>query len=170
MGSRADCRADVRYRSSSTVNERDGAMKKLVMLTLTLVLLAGITVGCSSTPPLKARRGTLAPGTAQLSIQGKRVVTITAVRCSMVGSRIMIEVGGAQEGATVLLSNAGPLAVGFVTIRQPGGFTGDYNQGLEGDASVTLTGSTYDITGSALGYDPSSVEPTKQPFTIRVSC
>ncbi|OBH10636.1 lipoprotein LpqH [Mycobacterium sp. E1747] len=145
-------------------------MKKLVMLTPTLVLVAGIAVGCSSTPPLRARPGTLAPGTAQLSVQGEKVVTTTAVRCSTVGSHTMIEAGGAQEGATVLLSNAGPLAVGFVRIRQPGGFIGDYNQGLEGDASVTVTGSTYDITGSALGYDPSSVEPTKQPFTIRVSC
>lgn len=151
-------------------DERDGAMKKFAMLLAAVVLVVGIAVGCSSTSPLKARPGTLAPGTAQLTVQGEKAVTTTAVRCSMVGSRIIIEAGGAQEGATVQLSNAGPLAVGFVRIRQPDGFTGDYNQGLEGDASVTLTGSTYDITGSALGYDPSSAEPTKQPFTIRVSC
>lgn len=145
-------------------------MKKLVMLMPMLVLLVGIIVGCSSTPPLKAKPGTLAPGTAQFSVEAQKAVTTTAVRCSTVGSRIMIEAGGADEGATVLVSNAGPLAVGFVRIHQPGGFTGDYNQGLEGEASVTLTGSTYDITGTALGYDPSSVELTKQPFTIKVSC
>jgi len=58
-----------------------------------------------------------------------------------------------------------------VTIRNLGGFTGSHHAGLGGQAKVTQTGRTYDITGTADGFQ------TDQPsfrasgtFTIRVAC
>jgi lipoprotein LpqH len=57
-----------------------------------------------------------------------------------------------------------------VTLRNIDGFTGNYNLGLEGEASVTMTGATYDITGVAPGYRSRSVERTAEPFKIRASC
>ncbi|MCV7035916.1 lipoprotein LpqH [Mycobacterium heckeshornense] len=68
------------------------------------------------------------------------------------------------------MSNAGPLTVKFVRIRNLSGVTGDYNLGLEGDATIAMNGATYDITGAVLGYSPTAIAPMKQSFRIKVSC
>jgi lipoprotein LpqH len=57
-----------------------------------------------------------------------------------------------------------------VTLRNIDAFTGNYNLGLEDEASVTMTGATYAITGVAPGYRSRSVERTAEPFKISASC
>jgi len=69
-----------------------------------------------------------------------------------------------------MVSNARKLAIEFVRIRNLDGFTGDYDRGLGGDATVGLTENTYHIAGAAFGYGTKSPEPTTQPFTIKVAC
>ncbi|WP_375483524.1 lipoprotein LpqH [uncultured Mycobacterium sp.] len=127
-------------------------------------------VGCSAESAPKPKPGSLLPGTAQLTIDGKPAHATEAVQCSTVESTTTIETGDDDGGVTLVVSNAGPLIVQFVRIRKLSGFTGDYNLGLEGDARIAMTGSTYDISGAALGYGPTSIEPTTHPFEIRVSC
>jgi hypothetical protein len=64
-----------------------------------------------------------------------------------------------------------------VTIRNLGGFTGSHHAGLGGQAKVTQTGRTYDITGTAdgllssgpLGESGDGVDPGHaQPTTLTV--
>jgi len=51
------------------------------------------------------------------------------------------------------------------------GFTGSYNAGLGGDAEVTMTGRTYDITGTADGFDTENPSfRTSGEFSIKVAC
>jgi ipoprotein LpqH len=114
---------------------------------------------------------TVPAGTANLTIDGKEIPATRAVDCAPAEqSFTTIRTGDDASGATVMISNAGKLTVEFVRIRNLNGFTGDYNRGLGGDATVTLTEATYQIGGAAHGYGPNSPEPTTAPFTIKVSC
>jgi lipoprotein LpqH len=130
-----------------------------------------VVAGCSSgTPPFKAAPGVLPPGTAEVTIDGRHADTNGAVQCAPVGSSTTITAGDESSGATVMVSEGKRLTVEFVRIRNLNGFTGDYNLGLEGDAAVALTRSTYLVTGTALGFNPKSIKPTTHPFTIQVAC
>lgn len=131
-------------------------------------MVIGAAVGCSS--PAQPKPGGLPPGTARFTIDGKSAGTTGAVHCVAVESLTTIKTGGDSAGATVLVSQKGKLAVEFVRIRNLNGFSGDYNLNLEGSAAVALTDTTYDITGTALGYHPTSIAPTTEPFTIKVAC
>lgn len=132
--------------------------------------MIGGSAGCSSDPPIKPKRGTLPPGTAQLSVDGADVGTTEAVRCSNIDWSTTIRTGNDNRGATVMLSSANKLVVESVQIHNLNGFTGNYNLGLDGDASVAMTDATYHITGKALGYEPTSITPTVRPFDIKAAC
>ena len=43
--------------------------------------------------------------------------------------------------------------VDFVRLADLNGFTGSYEHALQGEATVTMTGPTYHITGAALGFN-----------------
>jgi ipoprotein LpqH len=128
------------------------------------------SAGCSSGPPPKPRRGTLPPGTAQLSVDGADVGTTEAVRCSEIAWSTTIATGDDHAGVTVMVSNAEKLVVESVQIRNLNNFTGNYSRGLNGDASVSMIAATYRITGNALGYEPNSTTPIARPFDIKVAC
>jgi lipoprotein LpqH len=141
----------------------------LVGLSAAVLVIAG-SAGCSSNPPPKAKRGTLAPGTAQLSVDGADIGTTEAVRCSDIAWSTTITTGDDDRGATVMVSSAKKLVVDSVQIRDLNGFTGNYNRGLNGDAEVAMIDATYHITGNALGYEPTSIAPITRPFEIKVAC
>jgi len=149
-------------------------VKDRVVLTIAAAaLLIGGSAACSSEGlSAKQEPGTLAPGTAKLTIDGKDLPTTRVVHCAPPEQYMtMITTGDDASGATVMVSNAGRLTVELVRIRNLHGFSGDYNRGLGGgDATVALTESTYNIAGAASGYDTKSPEPTTAPFTIKVSC
>jgi lipoprotein LpqH len=136
-------------------------------------LMIGGGTACSS-GDLSAKRepGTLPPGAAQLTIDGKDLPITRAVQCAPPEQYLTtITTGNDASGATIMVSNAGKLAVEFVRIRNLNGFTGDYNRGLgAGDATIALTDNTYGIAGAVFGYGTKSPEPTTAPFTIKVSC
>jgi len=147
------------------------AVKNRVALTAAAALIVGGSAGCSSEASAKQAPGTLPPGAAQLTIDGKELPMSRTVQCAPAeGALTTITSGSDASGATMMVSNAGKLAVEFVRIRNLNGFTGDYNRGLGSDASVALTDNTYQIAGAAFGYGPKSPEPTTEPFTIKVSC
>lgn len=135
-----------------------------------VMLVVGVAGGCSSGSVSTPKSGTLPPGTAQFTVADGDAETTTAVQCLAVDSHTTINAGDDNRGVTAMVSNAGPLTVEFVKIRKLNGFTGGYHLGLEGKAKVAVTGSTYYIEGDAFGYSAASVEPTTQPFTMRVSC
>ena len=63
------------------------------------------------------------------------------------------------------------LTAEFVRLHDLDGFTGSYEQQLQGEADVTMTGPAYHITGAALGFNKATPTRLKaETFTIKVSC
>jgi lipoprotein LpqH len=146
------------------------AVKNRVALIAAAALIIGGGAACSS-PSAKRAPGTLTPGTAQLTIDGKELPPTRAVECAPAEEYLTtITTGSEASGVTVMVSNKGKLAAEFVRIRNLNGFTGDYDRHLGGDATVALTESTYHIAGTAFGYGPTSHLPMTHSFTIEVAC
>jgi lipoprotein LpqH len=131
-----------------------------------------VVAGCSSGPPdYTPGPGMLVAGTAQVTVNGQNIGTTEAVDCTPAGSLTTISTGDETSGVTALISNKDALTTEAVSINDVGGFTGSYNRGLGGDAEVTMTGRTYDITGTANGFD--TAQPsfrTTGTFAIKVAC
>ena len=147
------------------------AVKNRVALIAAAALIIGGGAACSvGNHSANRATGTLTPGTAQLTIDGKELPP-TGAECAPPEEYLTtITTGSQASGVTVLVSNKGKLAAEFVRIRNLNGFSGDYDRHLGGDATVALTESTYHIAGTAFGYGPKSPVPTTQPFTIEVAC
>lgn len=146
-------------------------MRNVLITIAAAAMMIGGGVGCSpGTTAAKLKPGTLPPGTAQLTVNGNHGVTTGAVQCSTIRSLTIITSGNDTSGATVMVSNAEKPVVEFVRVRNLNDFTGDYNLGLAGNATVNMRGPTYHITGTARGYSSTSTEPTTEPFAIMVSC
>ncbi|MBI5338997.1 MAG: lipoprotein LpqH [Mycolicibacterium rufum] len=128
--------------------------------------------GCSSSPPdYRPPADQLVAGTAQVTVNGQDVGTTDAVQCTPAGTMMTISTGDAGSGVSAVVSNADALTVRAVGIRDLGGFTGSYNEGLGGKAAVTMSGRTYDITGTADGFATDNPSfRTSGTFAIRVSC
>ena len=146
-------------------------MDKRVCVAAAVMLLIGVTAGCSSDQAAPARPGVLPPGTAVLSIDGKDVGKTYSVRCESIDWMTRIHTDLHASGVSAMLSNADKLKAEFVRLDNLDGFTGSYEHALQGEAAVTMTGPTYHITGAALGFNKS--EPTRlkaETFSIKVSC
>jgi len=127
---------------------------------------------CSSGPPAyQPAPGTLVPGTAQMTVNGQNIGTTEAVQCTPAGSLTTITTGDQTSGITSLISNKDELTAASVSINDVGGFTGSYNAGLGGTAKVSMTGRTYDITGTADGFETAnSSSRANGTFAIKVAC
>jgi ipoprotein LpqH len=113
----------------------------------------------------------LVAGTAQVTVNGQNVGTTEAVSCTAAGSLTTIATGDQASGVTALISNKDELAADAVNIKNVGGYTGSYNRGLGGDAKVTMAGRTYDISGTADGFDTANPSFRKAgTFAIKVAC
>ncbi|OBI21464.1 hypothetical protein A5712_15725 [Mycobacterium sp. E2327] len=148
-------------------------MKHRVAFITAAALMLGAGTACSSGDVYAKREsGTLPPGAALFTLDGKDLPMIRTAQCAPPEEYLTtITTGNDASGATLMVSNNGKLAVEFVRIRNLNGFTGDYNRGLRGrDATIALTENTYQIAGTAFGYSTKSPEPTTQPFAIKVSC
>jgi ipoprotein LpqH len=128
--------------------------------------------GCSSEPPeYNPAPGALVAGTAQVTVNGQDTGTTEAVQCSSLGSLTTINTGDQASGVAAMVSNTDELTAESVGINNLGGFTGSYNAGLGGTAKVTMTGRTYDITGTADGFDTAKPSfRSSATFSIKVSC
>ena len=129
-------------------------------------MISGCSHQAAAPPP-----GALAPGTAVLSIDGHDVGTTYAVRCESIDWMTRIDSDLHASNVSAMLSNAGTLKAEFVRFQDVDGFTGSYEHALQGEAKVTMTGRTYQITGAALGFN--DAQPTRlkaETFAIKVSC
>jgi hypothetical protein len=145
---------------------------RFIAAAATAVLVIGGAVGCSSNQASpKPKPGTLPPGTAALTINGKDLGVTDSVQCAPDEWLTIIRTGHEASGVTVMVSNAQRLAPEFVRIRDLNGFTGSYDRDLQGKAAVTMTGATYAITGAAMGFNKAEPsELTTETFAIKVSC
>ncbi len=105
-------------------------------------------------------------------MNGADAGTTHAVQCTTIGPLTIIRTGDEASGVTALVSNKEQLTAESVAIRDLGGFTGSYNAGLGDDtADVGMTGRTYDINGTADGFDTDSPSfRNSGTFAIKVSC
>ncbi len=127
-----------------------------------------VFVGAAGLP---AGAGHLVAGTAQVTVNGQNLGTTEAVQCTPAGSLTTITTGDQASGISALISNKDELTAAAVGINNVGGFTGSYNAGLGGTAKVTMTGRTYDITGTADGFDTANPSfRTSGTFAIKVAC
>jgi ipoprotein LpqH len=140
----------------------------LVAATAATAMLAA----CSSAPPeYHPGPGMLVAGTAQVSVNGQNLGTTEAVDCTSAGSLTTITTGDQASGTTVLVSNKEQLTAASVGLNNVGGFTGSYNAGLGGTANVTMAGRTYDISGTADGFNTANPSfRTSGTFAIKVAC
>ena len=106
-----------------------------------------------------------------MTVNGQNTGTTEAVECTAAGSLTTITTGDQTSGITTLVSNKDELTAESVDINNVGGFTGSYNAGLGGTANVTMTGRTYDITGTADGFNTDNPSfRTSGTFAIKVAC
>jgi ipoprotein LpqH len=140
-----------------------------LVVAVAVVVIGG--VGCSSQTSHKPAPGTLPAGTAELSVNGGAARVTDAVQCESIEWMRTIRTGDEAAGVTVMLSNAKKLVAEFVRFRDFDGFTGSYDRHLQGEAAVAMTGPTYRVAGTAVGYANSKpTERTTAPFELRVSC
>jgi lipoprotein LpqH len=141
---------------------------RLVVAGAAILALAG----CSSQPPEPTLLpGELVAGTAKVTVNGQNTGTTEAVQCTATGSLTTIATGDQTSGVTALVSNKDALTAESIGINNVGGFTGSYNAGLGGTAKVAMTGRTYDITGTADGFNTANPSfRTSGTFAIKVSC
>ncbi len=117
------------------------------------------------------RRATLVAGTAKVTINGKDTGTTEAVQCVPAGTLTTITTGDAASGVTAMVSKKDELVAESVSINNLAGFTGSYNRDLGGTAKVTMTGATYDISGTADGFNTDNPSfRTGGTFAIEVAC
>lgn len=128
--------------------------------------------GCSSTPPeYTPPPGSLIAGTAQLTINGQDLGTTDTVQCREAGPLMSIKTGDTASGISALVAAEDELEVQEVAIRDLGGFTGSFNAGLGGAATVTMTGRTFAINGTADGFETANPSFRKSgTFEIKVAC
>jgi ipoprotein LpqH len=143
--------------------------------TRSLVVAVAVVVigaaGCSSQQGASPPRGTLPPGTAELSLDGGTARVTEAVQCESIEWMRTIQTGDKTWGVHVMLSNAKKLVAEFVRLHSVDGFNGSYDRHLQGEAAVTMTGPTYRIAGTAVGFSSAkATAPTTEPFELRVSC
>ena len=136
------------------------------------IALAALLAGCSSGPQAEPQRqGALPGGTAKLSIDDHETGDQQKVTCLVTGPVTTIDIGDDQSGSTAVVSNAADLRVESVSIRNLSGFTGSYNQNLGDPAKVSMTGATYDLSGTAEGFATDNPSFRKSGnFSIKVSC
>jgi len=133
---------------------------------------AALVAGCSSQPePPPLPEGALVGGTAQITVNDNDLGLFHAVHCVAAGDLLTISTGNDEQGSTAVVSSTDGLRATSVAIRDLGGFTGSFNEGLGGKADVSLTGTTYTITGTADGFatDRPSFR-TNGTFTIKAAC
>lgn len=130
------------------------------------------SAGCSSSPPdYHPAPGTLVAGTAQVTVDGQDGGLTRSVQCNATGPLTTITTGDQRSGVTAMISNQEDLIAESVGIRDVAGFTGSYNQGLGGTATVTMTGRTYHISGTADGFRTGNPSfRTSGTFAVQVSC
>jgi hypothetical protein len=137
------------------------------------VLVVGSLAGCTSdvdnSPPVA---GSLPSGTAQITVDDKKGDDIHQVHCTVAGTQTTIQTGDEDSGTTTVVKSVTDPVAQLVAFRNVGGFSGSYNQDLgKSDATVKLHGATYEITGTADGFNTDKPSfRAETPFILKVAC
>jgi ipoprotein LpqH len=144
------------------------------------VLVVGLS-GCSSNKSSSGGGGpsgttsvaaTGGGGGTKVVIDGKDQNVTGTAACSDMGGTIQIIIGGASTGIAAVLTTANPPEVQSVGLGSVNGVVLAYKAGTgQGNASATKNGSSYKITGTAIGIDTANpLTPVSKSFEIDANC
>lgn len=112
---------------------------------------------------------TAAPGATTVTIDGKPREINGQVVCATMGGNVNIAIGEAATGVAAMVSEDGS-KVTSVGLGNVDGVTLAVGPGA-GDATATVVGKNYKITGNATGIDMANpMSPVTKPFEIDVTC
>ncbi len=139
------------------------------------IVIAGLS-GCSS----EEKSETSGETTAAAAAEGKSTVTIDGqdqkvegtVVCSTMGENVNIAIGDATTGIGAVVGTGDSPVVHSVGLGNVNGVTLGFQENAgQGEAKVEKDGSTYKISGTAVGVDMANpLQPVNKPFEIEVSC
>jgi lipoprotein LpqH len=136
------------------------------------IAMAPVLVACSDRAQAPEPRGALSPGTAEISIQGAPEQTTHAVNCMSLGKSLTsIVTGNDTSGATAAIDTSKEPTVQYANFRDVAGFTGSYRAQLGSSAEVSMTGATYRISGTAMGFTKDNPSArVSNTFSMTVAC
>jgi len=159
-------------------------MNRVVAGVIGLVAGAAVLVGCSDdkpqTAPTSAAGGSQVStgGSTEVKVDGKDLagLDVSSVTCVKQGGKINVASGAinGQQGLGIVMTDAATPAVESLGMVVDGNALAVSNMGgvKSGSAEVKVDGSTYTITGEAVGADlknPMAGMITKK-FEIKVNC
>jgi ipoprotein LpqH len=135
-------------------------------------IVAASLVGCGDDKPPQA--------TAKVVVEGQEQEVPQPVVCTTTGKSVNITTGDPQTPAGIgaVLTEADPPEVESVGLGIVDGVTLGYGKDLavptgvnQSNAEATKDGSTYKITGVAMGFDTANpVAPVYKGFELEVTC
>ena len=139
------------------------------------IVIAGLS-GCSSDKKSETSGETSsaasAEGKSTVTIDGKDQAVQGTVVCSTMGENVNIAIGDATTGIGAVVGTGDNPVVHSVGLGNVNGVTLGFQENAgQGDAKAEKDGSTYKISGSAVGVDMANpLQPVNKPFEIEVSC
>jgi lipoprotein LpqH len=139
------------------------------------IVVAGLS-GCSSEKKSETSGDTSsaasAEGKSTVTIDGKDQSVQGTVVCSTMGENVNIAIGDATTGIGAVVSSGDSPTVHSVGLGNVNGVTLGFQENAgQGDAKAQKDGSTYKISGNAIGMDMANpMQPVNKPFEIEVSC
>ena len=152
------------------------------------IVIAGLS-GCSSgekkseSPTTSAAEATTGAGTAgataapsgggtKVTIDGQDQNVGGSLVCTAMGGNMNIAIGDAATGIAAVVSEGDAHTVTSVGLGNVNGVTLGYQSGTgQGEAKAEKSGSTYKISGTAIGIDMANpMQPVNKPFEIHVTC
>ena len=113
-----------------------------------------------------------AEGKSTVTIDGKDQAVQGTVVCSTMGENVNIAIGDATTGIGAVVGTGDSPVVHSVGLGNVNGVTLGFQENAgQGEAKAEKDGSTYKISGSAVGVDMANpLQPVNKPFEIEVSC
>ncbi len=139
------------------------------------IVIAGLS-GCSSGKKSETSGNTSsaasAEGKSTVTIDGKDQSVQGTVVCSTMGENVNIAIGDATTGIGAVVGTGDSPKVHSVGLGNVNGVTLGFQENAgQGDAKVEKDGSTYKISGNAVGVDMANpMQPVNKPFEIEVTC
>ena len=144
--------------------------KRLVVVTVAAV--CAVAGACSSKPTDSPQPpGSLAPMTAQVTVNGQSGGTTRAVECTQDGWTHTIKTGDDKSGVTVVVDTGGTVTARSVVITNVGDFTGSVWGTQIGKANATMIGTTFRVNGTAQGANNANPnQPATANFEVKANC
>jgi lipoprotein LpqH len=104
-------------------------------------------------------------------INGTDATTAHTVDCAQLGSTTLVTAGESDSSLRISVNSGHGLDVEYVNMTDARGFTGSYQENLQGKASVSVTDQTYRLSGTAEGFFAEHpAARTAAQFDIRFAC